>query len=120
MAFGAVPGIIMIYFRVRMEETSRFAATKQPPALALSTTSKETDTQITATSDFDTSSAQDTVMEDLGTWDKFIISAKLAWNSEKVQLVLQNWKRLVGTAGSWFLLDITFYANGLFSSTIIK
>lgn len=35
-------------------------------------------------------------------------------------LLRQNWKRLVGTAGNWFLLDITFYANGLFSGTILK
>ena len=34
-------------------------------------------------------------------------------------LIRQNWKRLVGTAGCWFLFDVTFYANGLFSSVII-
>ena len=26
----------------------------------------------------------------------------------------------MGTAGNWFLLDITFYANGLFSTTILR
>eukprot|EP01135_Chromosphaera_perkinsii_P005230 Nk52_evm13s326 gene=Nk52_evmTU13s326 len=31
-----------------------------------------------------------------------------------------HWKTVLGTAGSWFLFDITFYANGLFSSTIIE
>lgn len=28
--------------------------------------------------------------------------------------------RLIGTAGCWFLLDVVFYANGLFSSTILS
>lgn len=26
----------------------------------------------------------------------------------------------LGTAGNWFLLDVTFYANGLFSATILE
>ena len=30
------------------------------------------------------------------------------------------WRRLVGTAGTWFLLDITFYANGLFSAQVLE
>jgi PHS family inorganic phosphate transporter-like MFS transporter len=35
-------------------------------------------------------------------------------------LLRQNWRRLVGTAGTWFLLDITFYANGLFSAQVLE
>lgn len=35
-------------------------------------------------------------------------------------LVKRSWRKLVGTAGCWFLFDITFYANGLFSSVIIE
>ncbi len=27
--------------------------------------------------------------------------------------------RLLGTAGCWFLLDVVFYANSLFSSTVL-
>lgn len=34
--------------------------------------------------------------------------------------IRKNWKTLVGTAGTWFIFDITFYANGLFSTTIIE
>jgi len=29
------------------------------------------------------------------------------------------WSQLLGTAGSWFLLDIVFYGNSLFASTLI-
>lgn len=40
--------------------------------------------------------------------------------SEIASVVSSNWKTLVGTAGSWFLLDVVFYANGIFSSTILE
>ena len=39
---------------------------------------------------------------------------------EILYVVKSNWKMLIGTAGSWFLLDVVFYANGIFSSTILK
>lgn len=35
-------------------------------------------------------------------------------------LLRRYWRRLVGTAGTWFLLDITFYANGLFSAQVLE
>ncbi|EGG21193.1 major facilitator superfamily protein [Cavenderia fasciculata] len=31
-----------------------------------------------------------------------------------------HWRTLVGTAGGWFIFDITFYANGLFNATIVS
>ena len=34
-------------------------------------------------------------------------------------LFKRHWGSLVGTAGTWFIFDITFYANGLFSATIL-
>jgi len=30
------------------------------------------------------------------------------------------WLTLLGTAGCWFILDITFYANGMFSATVVE
>ena len=35
-------------------------------------------------------------------------------------LIKRSWRKLVGTAGCWFLFDVTFYANGLFSGVIIE
>jgi PHS family inorganic phosphate transporter-like MFS transporter len=43
--------------------------------------------------------------------------------NDKVKIwtqVRKYWKRLLGTAGSWFLIDIVFYGNGLLSSTILS
>eukprot|EP00475_Leptophrys_vorax_P016765 TRINITY_DN2326_c0_g2_i1.p1 TRINITY_DN2326_c0_g2~~TRINITY_DN2326_c0_g2_i1.p1 ORF type:complete len:493 (+),score=111.58 TRINITY_DN2326_c0_g2_i1:1626-3104(+) len=34
--------------------------------------------------------------------------------------VKSNWRKLLGTAGAWFIFDVTFYANGLFSATLLK
>jgi PHS family inorganic phosphate transporter-like MFS transporter len=46
-------------------------------------------------------------------------SQKMA-KSEKLKLILKSWKKLVYTAGSWFIFDVVFYANGLFQSTFIN
>jgi PHS family inorganic phosphate transporter-like MFS transporter len=35
------------------------------------------------------------------------------------RIIKENWKILLGTAGSWFILDVTFYANGLFAATLL-
>lgn len=47
----------------------------------------------------------------------------ITYFSEGSQYVLQtvqlNYWRLLGTAGAWFILDVVFYANGLFSGQVI-
>ena len=35
-------------------------------------------------------------------------------------IVTRYWKRLIGTAGGWFIFDVVFYANSLFSSQILS
>ncbi|EGC28439.1 hypothetical protein DICPUDRAFT_59395 [Dictyostelium purpureum] len=35
-------------------------------------------------------------------------------------IIFKYWKTLLGTAGGWFIFDITFYANGLFNGTIVS
>lgn len=37
---------------------------------------------------------------------------------ETLKLVGRYWRELLSTAGSWFLFDIVFYANGLFAPTL--
>jgi len=34
--------------------------------------------------------------------------------------IRRYWPKLVGTAGGWFLFDITFYGNSLFAPTVLK
>eukprot|EP01125_Pyxidicula_operculata_P015475 TRINITY_DN5255_c0_g1_i2.p1 TRINITY_DN5255_c0_g1~~TRINITY_DN5255_c0_g1_i2.p1 ORF type:complete len:403 (+),score=38.50 TRINITY_DN5255_c0_g1_i2:137-1210(+) len=40
-------------------------------------------------------------------------------SSVSLALIKENIPRLIGTAGTWFLFDITFYGNGLFKETVI-
>lgn len=37
-----------------------------------------------------------------------------------MKTIRDNWSTLLGTAGGWFLLDIVFYGNGLFSGAVTK
>eukprot|EP00047_Mylnosiga_fluctuans_P007128 m.251292 g.251292 ORF g.251292 m.251292 type:complete len:421 (-) comp17147_c0_seq1:341-1603(-) len=39
------------------------------------------------------------------------------WNNMRAACAVY-WKEMIGTAGTWLLLDITFYGNGLFTATI--
>lgn len=86
LGIGAVPGLMMFYFRVRMPETDRFAKKK-----------KEEEKAATA----------DAMSTTVSSWYHF---KKLA----------RKWgTKLFGTAASWCLFDITFYANGLFAATVL-
>jgi MFS transporter, PHS family, inorganic phosphate transporter len=130
LAFGAVPGITMIYFRVRMEETSRFAASQQPAAFSLSTSTTpiltSTPNPSSPTTYHSTASSNPEAEPDTTDSTAPIQRRSIrrivyeAWTGEKMTLVKQNWRRLFGTAGNWFLLDITFYANGLFSTRVLE
>ena len=78
-ALGAVPGVVMIYFRFRMKETAAFSAAKD---------------------------ASDTaVAEERRT-------RAAAW-------LAHRWD-LLATAGNWFIFDVVFYSNSLFSSQLTK
>lgn len=128
LAFGAVPGLCMIYFRVRMEETSRFVASKQPDAISITSASSPSLGKYHATAQGPESAIAAehaghppvVQLEAVGPVRRLRIAASSAWQSPKVILIRQNWRRLMGTAGNWFLLDITFYANGLFSTAILR
>ncbi|KAN0029152.1 hypothetical protein ACTFIV_011027 [Dictyostelium citrinum] len=72
LGFGGIPGLVMIYFRIKMKETKSFS-------------------------------------------NKAKIQKKQMFLS-----IMKYWKTLAGTAGGWFIFDITFYANGLFNGTIVS
>ena len=47
-------------------------------------------------------------------------SAHARDTSEKVAELKERWKDLLATAGSWFIFDVVFYANSLFSSNVVS
>jgi len=71
LGLGALPGILMLYSRIRMKETTQFSNTSRKKLPLL-----------------------------------FIIK--------------KYWRKLLGTASTWLILDITFYANGLFNATMVS
>eukprot|EP01102_Stenamoeba_stenopodia_P009124 TRINITY_DN2674_c0_g1_i1.p1 TRINITY_DN2674_c0_g1~~TRINITY_DN2674_c0_g1_i1.p1 ORF type:complete len:309 (+),score=59.62 TRINITY_DN2674_c0_g1_i1:696-1622(+) len=77
LGLGAVPGILSMYFRIKMEETSLFAEQR----------AREEDK--------------------IPMWRRYRDAVKIYW------------KELLGAAGGWFLLDVVFYSNGLFSSALL-
>ena len=79
LALGAVPGVVMIYFRFKMKETAAFSAARQASDSALADERR---------------------------------SRSAAWLSHR-------WD-LLATAGNWFIFDVVFYANSLFSSQLTK
>lgn len=92
LGLGAVPGLLSMYFRVTMEETHHF--TKHVASATTTTTA--------AAAAF--SSAPE-------------VPVAIPSFRESLR---QYGPTLLGTAGCWFLLDITFYANGLFSATVLE
>eukprot|EP00475_Leptophrys_vorax_P017219 TRINITY_DN2383_c0_g1_i2.p1 TRINITY_DN2383_c0_g1~~TRINITY_DN2383_c0_g1_i2.p1 ORF type:complete len:455 (-),score=131.20 TRINITY_DN2383_c0_g1_i2:60-1424(-) len=40
--------------------------------------------------------------------------------ADTLRIIAANWRRLIGTAGNWFIFDVFFYANGLFSATLLS
>lgn len=86
LGIGAVPGLMMFYFRVRMPETDRFAKKQK----------EDEDAAVTAVG-----------TQTISTLHHFkMLTRKWGW-------------KLFGTAASWCLFDITFYANGLFAATVL-
>ena len=79
LALGAVPGVVMIYFRFRMKETAAFSAAQH--------------------------ASEGAVVEERRT-------RAAAW-------VEHRWD-LLATAGNWFIFDVVFYSNSLFSSQLTK
>lgn len=89
LGLGAVPGILMFYFRSGY---------------------------ITPLSVNDTFFTYYRVTLEETTHYTKLKSGKLNWRA-----ILRKYGiRLLGTAGSWCLFDITFYANGLFAATVLK
>jgi len=74
LGFGALPGVLALYWRITMEETVPFATSSKTERARAS-------------------------------W----------WEMHPHYLSL-----LLGTAGSWFILDVTFYGNSLFSGDVTQ
>ena len=98
LAFGAIPALVVVYFRRRLPETPRFSLRVKGDAQSASKN-----------------------------WQKLTgLSANASASSEVVSQswidILKNRKfalTLLGTAGSWFLMDWALYGNSIMSHTML-
>jgi len=95
VGFGCIPAIISLYYRLTTTETPRYTANLMRAKLEdLENTASPTENETTPKAcwwDF---------LKHFGKW--------------------KNGKVLLGTAGSWFFLDIAFYGLGLNNSIILQ
>lgn len=94
LGFGVIPATVVAYLRYTMPETPRFLLGVKGDAKAAVAAAKVLTHNVPVTA---------TVRK---------IRAKL---TDRVFLT-----RLIGTAGTWFLMDVAFYGNGVSSSLILK
>lgn len=95
LGLGAIPAASVIYLRRRMDETPRYlVAVKKDQATAAMVVSRLTGQAVEGEA-------------------APVVKTQSLWT--KKHLV-----RLLGTAGSWFLIDVAFYGNGVSSQLILK
>ena len=95
LGLGAIPAASVIYLRRKMPETPRYlVAVKQ-----------------------DTQKAAEIVSNLTGEHFESSFSGMI---SKQILWTRRNLVRLLGTAGSWFLIDVAFYGNGVSSQLILK
>ncbi len=95
LGLGAIPAASVIYLRRKMPETPRYLmAVKQ-----------------------DTQKAAEVVSNLTG---QHVDPAFTETVSKQTLWTRKNLIRLLGTAGSWFLIDVAFYGNGVSSQLILK
>lgn len=129
VAFGALPGIILMVIRFREFQTQRLAARRRQEQ-------EEEQQQAQSINDIDILEGSDVVdasgqhatangnnmdpehANDTSIATQILTPKPNLWNAIKTeeQLLL----KLIGTAGTWFLFDIVFYGNTLFQPVVIK
>ncbi|TGO12229.1 hypothetical protein BTUL_0092g00290 [Botrytis tulipae] len=116
IGFGAVPGCIALYYRLTIPETPRYTfdvardveqATEDVQAYKHGKSHGEPDEITRATTN--NQAAQELEIPK-ASWSDFIAHYK-QWRFGKV---------LLGTAGSWFFLDVAYYGLGLNNSVILS
>lgn len=115
VAFGVFPALCALYFRLTIPETPRYT---MDMSLDPEKAKADTDTYLTrrspATAVTDEHSvlvaARQKAAGPKATWKQFWLHFK-QWRHGKI---------LLGTAGSWFFIDIAFWGLGLNNSSILR
>jgi hypothetical protein len=116
IGFGAVPGCIALYYRLTIPETPRYTFDVARDVVKagsdvkayLSSTPEGIPDEITRVNEMRDSAPRMEIPK--ASWSDFIHHYG-QWKYGKI---------LLGTAGSWFFLDVAFYGVGLNNSTILQ
>ncbi|KAJ3573116.1 hypothetical protein NP233_g2633 [Leucocoprinus birnbaumii] len=108
IGLGCVPGVFALYFRLTIPETPRFTMDIERNVLQASSDIKAV--MAGGRGERDEEAPIHRVESPRATWGDFFAHFK-KWSNGKV---------LLGTAYSWFALDIAFYGLGLNSSIILQ
>jgi len=102
LGLGAIPAASVIYLRRRIRETPRYTLAVQGDVLSTAETVHWTTGQMPAIH-----------AKEFAPADPHRSNKTRLWNKPFML-------RLIGTAGSWFLLDIAFYGNSVSSPLILR
>lgn len=101
LGIGAVPGILLIPFKTGSNRVG------QEDKLQLNTSTTE--------------SSDPPLDLEVRMLDNVVANVEATPTTLLQALKMRKyWGKLLGTAGGWFLFDITFYGNSLFQSTVLK
>lgn len=99
LAFGAVPAASVVYLRRKIKETPRFTLNVKG----------------------DVESTAEAIRWTTGKSVEIPSAASRIVQSSRARLSDPKFlKRLIGTAGTWLLMDVAFYGNGVSSQVILK
>ncbi len=99
LAFGAIPALVVVYFRRKMPETPRYLLNVKNDVKTATKNWKKY-TGINTTTDVKTETKK-------GSWTDIILQRKFLLT-------------LIGTAGSWFLMDWALYGNSIMSGQMLS
>lgn len=100
LAFGAIPALIVVYYRRTLPETPRYSIRVKGD----SASAEKNWQKLTGISASAGSSSENTVVKE--SWTDILKNRKFALT-------------LLGTAGSWFLMDWALYGNSIMSHTML-
>ena len=119
IGFGAVPGLLALYFRLTIPESPRYTFdVSNEIEKATADTAKFTSGKLgnAETGDIDYLAQTETRDQALN-----YQPPKASWNDFWAHFLQWRYgKILLGTAGSWFMLDVAYYGLGLNTATILK
>jgi len=107
LAFGSVPAIVAFPWRLRMHETETFERVKRDRDLVAAADVRDGDSHNSSNSRYGSTTVS------AGTTSPFWVR----WGEIANAARLYKW-HMLGTASCWFLLDVVFYANGLFNHDV--